>query len=326
MTTMRAIQIEKTGGVEALKLNSIPVPKPGKDQVLIKSTYIGVNYIDTYFRSGLYPAPSLPMTLGREVAGVVDAVGEGKLSNLFKVGDRVVAATDKAYAGYVLAPALTTAKIPQGLDDRTAAAAILQGLTALTLTRESYAVQKGDDILVHACAGGVGLLLCQRLKQLGAHVIGTTSTKEKAELAKQYGAEHVILYTKEDVAATVKKITNGKGVEAVYDSVGKDTFDASLESLAHKGMFLSFGNASGAPPPVVLARLSAKLIKIMRPAMQGYVRTREEFDSYANELFQLIKDGQLVINVYKEYPLKDAAQAHTDLESRVTTAKLLLKA
>ena len=325
-TTMKAIQIEKTGGVDQLKLNSIAVPKPGKDQVLIKSAYIGVNYIDTYFRTGLYPAPSLPLTLGREVAGIVDAVGEGQGASVFKVGDRVVATTDKAYAEYVLAPAVNTAKIPQGLDDKTAAAALLQGLTTLTLTRESYPVQKGDDILVWAAAGGVGLLLLQRLKQLGAHAIGVTSTAEKAELAKQHGAEHVILYTKEDVAQAVKKLTNGKGVEAVYDSIGKESFEASFDSLAHKGTFVSYGNASGSPPPLTLARLSAKLIKVLRPTMNGYVRTREEFDSYTSELFDLIQSGKLKINIFKEYPLKDVKQAHTDIESRGTTGKLLLKA
>jgi len=324
--TMKGVEIETTGGPEVLQYKTdLPVPTPKEGQILVKNAYAGINYIDTYFRTGLYPAPK-PEILGRDAEGEVVAVGPGNVYGL-KVGDYVVWMGSGSYAEFSAAPAEKAVKVPKGLSPGQACAAILQGLTALTIVRESYTVQKGDWILIHAAAGGVGLWLCQILKAIGAHTIGTASTADKIALAKENGAEHMVNYHEDGLEAVVKevkKLTDGKGVAAVFDSVGKTTFDISLECLARKGTFVSFGNASGAVPPLTIARLSAKNIKILRPTLFQYIVTREEFETYADELFDMMLKDNMAARVHKEYPLADVQQAHKDLEGRVTTGKLLL--
>ena len=278
----------------------------------------------SYFRSGLYPAPK-PEILGREAEGTIVATGSS--GNLYgnKVGDRVVWMGPAAYAEYSVASAEKVHKVPSELEPGHAAASILQGLTALTLIRESHNVQKGEWTLVHAAAGGVGLWLCQLLHAAGAKVIGTASTEEKVALAKENGADYVINYSKEDLVARAKEITNNEGVTAIFDGVGKSTFDADLEIVARKGTVVSFGNASGPVPPLTIARLSAKNLKILRPTLFNYIVTREEFEHYTSELFNFIIKDKLNVRIHEIYPLADIKRAHQDLEGRKTTGKLLLK-
>lgn len=323
--TMKGVLIEKTGGVEVLQYKTdLPVPTPKEGEVLVKNDFIGINYIDTYFRTGLYPAPK-PEILGREAEGTIVSTGGGNLYNL-KVGDRVVWMGTSAYAEYTSAPASTAYPIPSSLSPSIAAAAFLQGLTALTLIREAYEVKKGDWILVHAAAGGVGLWLCQLLKAVGARTIGTASTAEKIELAKENGAEFMINYKEEkDFVGKVKEITGGEGVAAVFDSTGKDQFENDLEVVARKGTVVSYGNSSGAVPPLTIARLSAKNVKVLRPTLFNYIATREEFERYTGELFEFITKHNFNVRIHETYPLADVARAHTDLEGRKTTGKLLLK-
>ena len=241
-----------------------------------------------------------------------------------KDGDKVVWMAEGAYAEYTAAPAAKTIKVPQDMDSHIGAAALLQGLTALTLIREAHHVNKGDWVLVHAAAGGTGLWLCQLLKAVGANIIGTASTPEKVDLATKAGAQHMINYSKDDVKSTVMSLTKDQGVVAVFDGVGKTTFDLSLDCLARKGSMISFGNASGAVPPLAIARLSAKNARLMRPTLFGYIATREEFEKYTNELFEFIQEGKLDVRIHKTYPLSEVASAHEDLEGRRTTGKLLL--
>jgi len=348
---MVAIQMEKTGGTEVLQYKTdVPVPQPEEGQILVKNDFVGVNYIDTsvappsshpthcqktheltlrfqlnsYFRTGLYPTPSLPYILGREASGTILATGGGNTYGL-KAGDRIVYMHTSTYAAYTAAPSLHALKIPDGVSSEDACAALLQGLTALTLIRESYRVQKGDWVLVHAAAGGVGLWLCQLLRAVGARTIGTASTKEKVELARKFGAEVVVDYSHEDVVQRVKEVTGGKGCAAVFDGVGKETFDVSMECLARKGTLASFGNASGAVPPLTIARLSPKNAKLLRPTLFGYLATREEFENYTSELFDFMTKDKMDVRIYDTYPLKEVARAHNDLEGRKTTGKLLLK-
>ena len=276
-----------------------------------------------YFRSGLYPAPQFPYILGREGEGTVVKSGGGETYGL-KDGDKVVYMCEGAYAEYVAAPAAKAIKVPSGMAPGQAAASILQGLTALTLIREAHHVNKGDWVLVHAAAGGTGLLLCQLLKAVGANTIGTASTPEKVEAATKAGATHMINYSHEDVKSKVMELTNNAGCIAIFDGVGKDTFDLSMECLARKGSMVSFGNASGAVPPVTVARLSPKNARLLRPTLFNYIVTREEFEHYTNELFGFIQKGQLDIKVHKTYPLSEVATAHKDLEGRKTSGKLLL--
>lgn len=251
--TMSGVIIEKTGGTDVLQYKTdLPVPQPKEGEVLVKNDAIGINYIDTYFRTGLYPAPQFPYILGREGAGTIVSIGTGNVYNL-SVGDRVAWMAQGAYAEFTAVPALSAAKIPGDITSDIGAASLLQGLTALTLIRESHHVQKGDWVLVHAAAGGVGLWLCQLLRAVGAHTIGTASTEEKRELAKKAGAEYVIDYTKEKVLDKVLELTGGKGAVAVFDGVGKSTFDESLACVARKGTMVSFGNASGAVPPFTIS-------------------------------------------------------------------------
>ncbi|KAI0505273.1 hypothetical protein F5B22DRAFT_531783 [Xylaria bambusicola] len=322
--TMKAVYINQTGGTEVLEHKTdVPVPTPIDGEILVKNDFIGVNFIDTYFRSGLYKAPQFPYILGREAEGTVVAVGPGDVLD-FQVGDRVIWMGERAYAEFASVPAAKAIKVPASFKPGTAAAALLQGLTALTFVREAHAVKKGDWILVHAAAGGTGLLLCQLLRAIGANTIGTVSTEEKAALATQNGASHVINYSHEDVAARVKELTGGKGCAAIFDGVGKSTFDLSLECVALKGSLISFGNASGAVPPFTITRLGAKNVRLMRPTLFGYISTREEFAAYTEELFGFIEKDGFNVKVHDVYPLSEVKRAHEDLEGRKTTGKLLL--
>ncbi|USW57186.1 Putative quinone oxidoreductase/zeta-crystallin, GroES-like superfamily, alcohol dehydrogenase [Septoria linicola] len=323
-STMKGVVINKTGGTEVLEYKTdLPVPQPKEGQILVKNDFIGINFIDTYFRSGLYPAPGYPYTLGREAEGTVVATGTGELYGL-KEGDKTVWMAEGGYAEYTAVPAAKAVKVPSDMDPKIGAAALLQGLTALTLVREAHAVKKGDWVLVHAAAGGTGLWLTQLLKSIGANTIGTASTPEKVELAKKAGATYVINYSKEDVKSKIDELTNKQGVIAVFDGVGKDTFDLSLDVLARKGSLISFGNASGAVPPVTIARLSAKNARLMRPTLFGYVATREEFEHYVKELFDFVLKDKLDVRIHEVYPLSEVARAHEDLQGRKTTGKLLL--
>lgn len=323
-STQKGVIIEKTGGTEVLQHKTdLPVAALVEGQILVKNDYIGVNFIDTYFRTGLYPAPHFPYILGREAEGTIVKTGGGELYGL-KEGDRVVWMGEGAYTEYTAIPAAKAVKIPEGLAPKVAAASLLQGLTALTLVREAYHVNKGDWVLVHAAAGGTGLWLVQLLHSIGANTIGTASTQAKVDLALKAGATHVINYSHEDVKQKVSELTGGKGVAAVFDGVGKSTFDLSLEVLARKGSMISFGNASGAVPPFNIARLSAKNARLMRPTVMNYITNREELDYYSKELFNfIIKDG-LDARIHEVYPLSEVARAHSDLEGRKTTGKLLL--
>ncbi|KAH8705156.1 putative quinone oxidoreductase [Talaromyces proteolyticus] len=326
-TTQKAIVVETTGGPEVLQLKTdYPVPQPSDGQVLIKNKVSGINYIDTYFRTGLYPS-SKPEVLGREAAGTIVALGPGANPYGFKVGDRVVWMKTASYAEYSAVPDRDVVKIPDGVSDEEAVASFLSGLTILTLVKETYAVKKGDTVLVHAAAGGAGFLMVQVLKLLGAIVIGTAGGPEKVALVKSLGADHVIDYRSEegkDWVKRVKEITNGRGVDVVYDSVGKDTWEGSLDAVKRKGFIAWFGNASGPVPAFPIQRLTPKCVTIARPSMLGYVETREEYEGYVKELFDLLSSGKLKVKIHKVYPLEDVQQAHKDLEGRKTTGKLLL--
>lgn len=282
----------------------------------------------SYFRTGLYPAPSFPLVLGREGAGTVRAVGPGNVHGL-QPGSRVAYLGQAAYAQYTAAPALHTYALPDAISNEAAAAGLLQGLTAITLIREAHHVKKGDWVLVPAAAGGMGLWLCQLLKAVGAHTIATASTAEKREKAKRAGAEVALEYAdvmgKEDFVAKVKELTGGEGVAVVFDGVGKSTFDSSLECVARKGSMISYGNASGAVEPLAIARLSAKNVRLMRPTLFNFIATRKEFESFTKDLFEILAGKDFDLSIHKTYALKDVAQAHQDLEGRRTTGKLLLK-
>jgi len=327
--TMKGVIIEKTGGVEVLQHKTdLPIPKPEAGEVLVKNDFVGVNFIDTYFRSGLYPAPSFPYILGREAEGTIVATGSpsssgGDLHGL-KEGDKVVWMATGAYAEYTAVPASKVVKVPGSLPAKVGAASLLQGLTALTLIREAHAVQKGDWVLVHAAAGGTGQWLCKLLRSVGAHTIATASTPEKLALAKGAGAEHVVNYTTEDVRARVMQLTSDRGVVAVFDGVGKSTFDLSLSCLARKGSMLSFGNASGAVEPLAISRLSAKNVRLMRPTLFNFIAERDELEGYTKELFDMIVKDGLEPAVHEVYPLSEVGRAQSDLEGRKTTGKLLL--
>jgi NADPH2:quinone reductase len=318
-----AIRIHQFGGFEQMRWEQVDPGKPGPGEVLVRNTAIGLNYIDTYHRTGLYPMP-LPLTLGSEGAGVVEAVGP-KVKD-FKKGDRVAYAQPVgAYAEVCLRPAARLLKIPAGVDDKTAAAMMLKGMTAQYLLRRTYRVKKGDTILVHAAAGGVGQILCQWAKHLGATVIGTVGSDEKAPLAKKAGCKHVIVLSKEKFALRVKEITKGAGVPVVYDGVGKDTFNDSLDSLAPLGLMVSYGNASGAVPPFAIGALAQKgSLYLTRPTLVTYTATREDLVKSARELFDVVKKKAVKIPINQTYPLREAAQAHRDLEGRKTTGSTVL--
>jgi len=318
-----AMRIHEHGGPEKLRWEEVQVGAPGEGQVLVRNTAVGLNFVDTYQRSGLYPMP-LPFTPGSEGAGVVEAVGP-KVKE-FKAGDHVAySGPIGAYAEVLLRPADRLVKIPAGIEDRTAAAMMLKGLTAQYLLRRTYRVKKGDTIIMHAAAGGVGQILCQWAKALGATVIGTVGSDEKAVLARKAGCKHVIVTSRENFVERVKAITQGKGVPVVYDGVGKDTFMGSLDCLAPLGMLASFGNASGAVTqfnPAVLAQKGS--LFLTRPTLMTYTATRAALLAAARELFAVVKSGKVKIAINQTYPLRDAAQAQRDLESRKTTGSTVL--
>jgi NADPH2:quinone reductase len=318
-----AMRVHEIGGPEKLRWEEVQVGAPGEGQVRVRSTAVGLNYIDTYQRSGLYPLP-LPFTLGSEGAGVVEAIGP-KVKE-FKVGDRVAYAGPLgAYAEVLLRPADRLVKIPAGVDDKTAAAMMLKGLTAQYLVRRTYRVKKGDTILMHAAAGGVGQILCQWAKALGATVIGTVGSDEKVALAKKAGCKHIIVTSREKVSERVKQITQGRGVPVVYDGVGKDTFMDSLDCLAPLGLMASFGNASGAVPPFNAGILAQKgSLFLTRPTLMTYTATRADLVKAAAELFSVVKSGKVKITINQTYPLREAAQAHRDIEARKTTGSTVL--
>ncbi|MFN7976190.1 MAG: quinone oxidoreductase [Acidobacteriota bacterium] len=318
------IRIKKTGGPEVLEYERVDVAAPGPGHVLLRQTAIGVNYIDTYHRSGLYPLPSLPHGIGAEAAGVVEAVGDGVTS--VAPGDRVAYAggAPGAYATGRIVPAQILVKLPGAIDDRTAAAMMLKGMTVEYLIRRTFKVEKGMHVLWHAAAGGVGLIACQWLASLGAHVIGTVSTPEKAALAKQHGCEHTI-QRGEDIASRVRELTGGNGVPVVYDSVGRETMAASLDSLARRGMLVSFGNASGKPEPLDPLVLSHKgSLYLTRPTLKDYTATRDELEASAGALFAAVATGAVKIHVAQTFPLRQAADAHRALESRSTVGSTVL--
>jgi NADPH2:quinone reductase len=320
---MRAIQVSRTGGPEVLELVELPRPEPRAGEVLVRVHASGVNFIDTYLREGRYPA-GLPFVPGQEAAGVIEALGEGVGG--FGVGDRVAwNGTRGTYAEFACAPANDLLKIPDALSFEDAAAVLLQGLTAHYLVHDTYRVQGGDGVLVHAGAGGVGLLLTQMAKQMGAKVMTTVSTQEKAALSREAGAEEVVLYTQASFVDAVKRATNGVGLPVVYDSVGKTTFEDSLKCLRPRGLLALYGASSGAAPPFDLIRLSTMgSLYVTRPTLKDYVQTREELERRAKDVFGAVAHGGLKVRVGQRYPLAEARQAHVDLQARRTTGKVLL--
>jgi NADPH:quinone reductase len=318
-----AIRVHKHGGPEVLQWDEVAVGEPGQGQLKLKQRAVGLNFIDVYMRSGLYPQPSMPFVLGMEGAGEVTAAGPG-VGDL-KVGDRVAYANPAgSYATERLVPADRVVKVPDGIDDKTAAGMMLQGMTVRYLLRKTYKVMPGTTMLFHAAAGGIGLIACQWAKHLGATLIGTAGTDEKCQLAKAHGAAHCINYQKENFVERVKEITGGKGCDVVYDSIGKDTFPASLDCLKPLGLFVSFGNASGPIEGMNVGILGAKgSLYMTRPSLVSYTSTRADLVETANDLFDVVKKGAVKINVNHTYPLKEAAQAHRDLEARKTTGSVV---
>ena len=320
-----AIRIHSQGGPEVLTWEAVSVPDPGPGDVRLTHTAVGLNYIDVYHRSGLYPVPALPCTLGMEAAGVVEAVGPAVTS--LREGDRVAYASPPlgAYTQARVIAAERVVKLPDAIGDETAAAMMLQGMTVEYLIRRTYPVQAGETVLLHAAAGGVGLIACQWLNALGATVIGTVGSDAKAELAKAHGCHHTIVYTHEDIAARVREITGGAGVPVVYDGVGKATFMASLDSLKPLGLLALFGNASGAVENFDTGLLSQKgSLYLTRPTLMTYTASRDDLVESANALFDVVTRGDVKIEVNQRYPLKDTAQAHRDLEARKTTGSTIL--
>ena len=320
---MKAVRVHAPGGPEALKYEDVPEPTPKPGEAIVKIDAAGLNYIDVYQRSGLYKL-DLPLTLGLEAGGTVTAVGAGVTE--VKVGDKVAyTGVPGAYAQYAAVPAQRLVVLPPGLQPKQGAAAMLQGMTAHYLACSTYPLKTGDTCLVHAAAGGVGLLLCQIARIRGARVIGTVSTDEKAKLAREAGADQVILYTKQDFEVEVKRITGGKGLQVVYDSVGKTTFDKGFNCLAPRGMMVLYGQSSGpigAFDPQVLNQKGS--LFLTRPSLGHYTATREELQQRAGEVLGWIRDGKLKLRTELEFPLKDAAEAHRALEGRKTTGKVLL--
>jgi NADPH2:quinone reductase len=321
---MKAIQIQETGGPEVLKLAELPIPAPGPGQVLIRVEATGVNFIEIYFRKGVYKA-ALPLTLGSEAAGTVEELGPGVTG--FAAGDAVASVSVLgSYAEYALVPAAQLVKVPAGLSPEQAAAAMLQGMTAHYLAYSTFPLKAGNTALVHAGAGGVGLLLTQIATRLGARVITTVSTAAKAELSREAGASDVIRYTKQDFVAEVKRLTDGKGVDVVYDSVGKTTFDGSLNCLRPRGLLALFGASSGPVPPFDLIQLSGKgSLFVTRPTLWHHVATRAELEWRSGDVLGMAAKGDLKLRTEFMYPLAEAAQAQMDMEDRKTTGKILLE-
>jgi NADPH2:quinone reductase len=320
---MKAIQVKETGGPEQMQVVDIPVPQPGPKQALVKIAASGVNFIDVYFRTGLYKA-DLPFTPGMEAAGVVEAVGPDVTE--VKPGDRVAYAMARgSYAEYAALPSWQLVKVPDGTDLKSAAAAMLQGMTAHYLTHSTFPLKSGQTCLVHAAAGGAGRLIVQMAKMLGARVFGTTSTEAKAALARQAGADAIIFYTKQDFEAEVKRLTDGRGVDVVYDSVGEPTYMQGLNCLRPRGMMVLFGQSGGKVPPLDPAILNTKgSLFLTRPSLAHYCATREELLWRAGDILQWMASGKLKLIIDRTYPLGQASQAHRDLESRATAGKVLL--
>lgn len=328
-TEMQAIRFHQTGDVDVIQQDTVPVPTCGPKQVVIRAELAGINYIDIYFRSGVYPS-ELPRTLGQEVGGKVLEVGS-EVQGLAE-GDTVVALAPNAIAERVVVDQTHVAKVPERVELRSATALLLQGLTAVTLTHVAYAVQPNDWVLVHAAAGGTGLLLVQIIKALGAHVIGTTSTEKKAKMVEAHGADHVLLYgethaTPAENAKKVLELTGGRGVQVVYDSVGQATWDANFDAVARLGTLVSFGQSSGTPEPLALARLSPKNLKVLRPALFNYITTGEEMAHFASLLFDLLAQGKVRPSIWREYPFgaPGVQAAQRELSSRATSGKLLIR-
>lgn len=320
---MKAIQVSQTGGPEVLTLVDAPIPTPQANEALVQIKAAGVNFIDVYFREGRYPAP-LPFINGQEGAGVVTAIGNDVHD--LKVGDRVAyTGVRGSYAEYAAVPAERLVRIPDQVDFNNAAAVMLQGMTAHYLSHSTYPIQRGDTVLIHAAAGGVGLLLVQMAKLLGARVIGTAGNADKAKLARGAGADEVIIYSEQDFEAETKRLTAGEGVHAVYDGVGKATFEKDLNVLRPRGYLVLFGGASGAVPPFDLIQLSQKgSLYLTRPSLHHYIHTRAELEERSTEVLNLIVAGKLKLRIHAAYPLSEAQQAHRDLEGRKTSGKLLL--
>ncbi|MGH9968157.1 MAG: quinone oxidoreductase family protein [Pyrinomonadaceae bacterium] len=320
---MKAIQVAEVGGPEVLKLVDLPIPEPKPNEALVEIKAAGVNFIDVYFREGRYPAP-LPFVNGQEAAGVVTAIGS-EVTNV-KPGDRVAyTGVLGSYAEYAAVPADRLVSIPEELDFNQAAAAMLQGMTAHYLSHSTFPLKKGQAALVHAAAGGVGRLLVQMAKHLGARVIGTAGSEAKASLAREAGADECVIYTKQDFETETRRFTDGKGVDVVYDGVGKTTFDKDLNVLRPRGYLVLFGGASGAVPPLDLMKLTQKgSLFVTRPSLAHYIASREELEQRSGEVLQMIVGGDLKLRIHKTYPIGEAQQAHRDLEGRKTTGKLLL--
>jgi NADPH2:quinone reductase len=320
---VKAIQVRKLGGPEALTLVDVPIPQPKSNEVVVKISAAGVNFIDVYFRKGLRPTP-LPFVDGLEASGIVSEVGAEVTS--WKLGDRVAyTGILGAYAEYAAVLADRLVRVPETITDEQAAAAMLQGMTAHYLVNSTYPLKKGETTLIHAAAGGVGLLLVQIAKNIGARVIGTAGSEDKAKLAREAGADEVIVYTKQDFEAETKRLTGGKGVDVVYDGVGKSTFESDLNVLRPRGYLVLFGGASGPVPPCDLMKLSQKgSLFLTRPGLAHYIATREELDWRAGDVLNMISDGKLKLRIAHVYKLEEAQQAHRDLEGRKTTGKLLL--
>lgn len=320
---MRAIQVSQTGGPEVLNLVELPVPTPKSDEAIVQIKAAGVNFIDVYFREGRYPAP-LPFINGQEAAGIVTAVGSDV--SRVRIGDRVAyTGVRGSYAEYAAVPADRLVAIPERVAFETAAAAILQGMTAHYLSHSTYPIQQGDTVLIHAAAGGVGLLLVQMARRLGARVIGTAGNAGKAKLASEAGADEVIIYSEQDFETETKRLTGGEGVHVVYDGVGASTFAKDLNVLRPRGYLVLFGGASGAVPPFDLIELSQKgSLYVTRPTLHHYVHTRAELEQRSSDVLNMIVSGELKVRIHATYPLAEAQQAHRDLEGRKTSGKLLL--
>ena len=320
---MKAVQVTQTGGPEVLEYKDVPDPKPQANQAVVDVKAVGLNFIDVYFREGRYPATT-PFIVGQEGAGVVAEVGSDVKT--VKAGDRVAyTGVPGSYAERAVVPADRLVKLPDNVDFKTAASLMLQGMTAHYLTHSTYPLKRDESCLIHAAAGGVGQLLVQMAKMLGAHVIGTVGSTEKAKLAKQAGADEIIVYTDQDFEQETKRITGGKGVHVVYDGVGKTTFEPGLNVLRPRGYMVLFGGASGAVPPFDLIKLSQKgSLFITRPTLANYIAEREELEWRANDVLSWAASGKLKVNIGQQYALKDAQQAHRDLEARKTTGKSLL--
>jgi len=319
-----AVRIHSNGGPEVLRWEEVTLPEPGGNDAIIRQTASGLNFIDVYFRTGLYKVPSFPAIIGNEGAGVVEAVGDNVTE--VAVGDRVAYCMSLgSYAQRRVVPAQQLVKLPDAVTDEQAAAMMLKGCTVQYLIRRTYPIKAGETVLFHAAAGGCGLIACQWLKHLGARVIGTVSTAEKAELAKAHGCDYPIVYTEENFVERVRTLTDGHGVPVVYDSIGKDTFEDSLDCLQPRGLLVSFGNASGAVEPFSPAILAAKgSLFLTRPTLATFVATPEELKATTSDLFEVVSGGSVKIEVGQTYALKDAAQAHRDLEARKTTGSTVL--